>query len=260
MGGSLAADMDPRAVRVAFCGISHETNTFVTSALGLTPCGPGGFRPVRGEDVLALTGGSYMGGMLAAAGELGYEPVGLLYSNTQPSGTIADEAYESMRDEILTRLKEAMPVDVSATSTPPTTKFPVRDPMSDRAAASGRRDREPRRWRRRKLRRHRGRPRGKHTRDRRPVGTHRRHLVSAKPEIISSFSPLTTAYPDRLYMYTQSGFETFLRTTVCSLIPRDTSDIVCDYSDLHGNISPQMVADCEYLDQLWPNNCNCLHS
>ena len=28
-------------VRAAFCGISHETNTFVTSALGLTPRGPG---------------------------------------------------------------------------------------------------------------------------------------------------------------------------------------------------------------------------
>ena len=100
-------------VRVVFCGISHETNTFVTSALGLTGLGEGSFEPVLGERVLAMEGG-YLGGMVDVAGELGYELVGLLYGNTQPSGTISDVAYESMRDEILTRLTAAMPVDVVA--------------------------------------------------------------------------------------------------------------------------------------------------
>ena len=60
-------------VRVAFCGISHETNTFATSALGLTGFdtgeGHGGFRPVRGDAVVQRTGG-YTGGMVAAANEL----------------------------------------------------------------------------------------------------------------------------------------------------------------------------------------------
>jgi toxic protein SymE len=100
-------------VRVACCGISHETNTFVTSALGLTPLGPGGFSPVRGDAVLRLRGG-YLGGMMDAADELGYENVGLMYASTQPSGTIADAAYEAMRDEICARLRDAMPVDAVA--------------------------------------------------------------------------------------------------------------------------------------------------
>ena len=46
-------------VRVAFCGISHETNTFATAALGLTgfvtPT-TGGFRPARGDQVRPATG------------------------------------------------------------------------------------------------------------------------------------------------------------------------------------------------------------
>ena len=100
-------------VRVACCGISHETNTFVTSALGLTPLGPGGFSPVRGDAVLRLRGG-YLGGMMDAADELGYVSVGLMYASTQPSGTIADAAYEAMRDEICARLRDAMPVDAVA--------------------------------------------------------------------------------------------------------------------------------------------------
>lgn len=98
-------------VHAAFCGISHETNTFVTSALGLTSRGPGGFEPVVGDAVLELSG-SYLGGMISAADELGWDLTGLLFANTQPSGTIADTAYESMRDEIVARLRDAMPVDV----------------------------------------------------------------------------------------------------------------------------------------------------
>jgi microcystin degradation protein MlrC len=55
-----------------------------------------------------------MAGMLNAATELGYEKVGLLFAGTEPSGTIADLAYESLRDEIIERLKEAMPVSAVA--------------------------------------------------------------------------------------------------------------------------------------------------
>jgi microcystin degradation protein MlrC len=71
----------------------------------------GGFEPVVGDDVLHLSG-SYLGGMVSAANELGWDLTGLLFANTQPSGTIADVAYESMREEILARLRDAMPVDV----------------------------------------------------------------------------------------------------------------------------------------------------
>ena len=69
--------------------------------------------PIKGDDVVRMKGG-YMAGMLNAATELGYEKVGLLFGGTEPSGTIADTAYESMRDEVITRLKEAMPVSAVA--------------------------------------------------------------------------------------------------------------------------------------------------
>ena len=104
----------PKGLRAAFCGISHETNTFVTSALGLTPRGPGGFEPVVGDAVLRHRSATYLRGMVDAADELGFDLAGLLFANTQPSGTIADEAYESMRDEIISRLRDAMPVDIVA--------------------------------------------------------------------------------------------------------------------------------------------------
>ena len=46
----------------------------------------------------------YTGGMLDAARELGYDTVGLLFGITEPSGTISDAAYTSMRDELLAQV------------------------------------------------------------------------------------------------------------------------------------------------------------
>ena len=72
---------------------------------------PAGLTIVSLEQVLQLSG-SYLGGMISVGHELGWDLTGLLFANTQPSGTIADVAYEGMRDEILARLRDAMPVDV----------------------------------------------------------------------------------------------------------------------------------------------------
>ena len=36
------------------------------------------------------------------------------HRQTEPSGTISDAAFENMRDGLISRLKEAMPVDVVA--------------------------------------------------------------------------------------------------------------------------------------------------
>ena len=60
-------------VRVAFGGISHETNTFATRALGLTP--RAAFRPTTGAELLreARAARSYLGGMLDACDELGFQ-------------------------------------------------------------------------------------------------------------------------------------------------------------------------------------------
>ena len=35
-----------------------------------------------------------MGGMINAATEMGYEKVGLLFAQTEPSGTVSDAAFE----------------------------------------------------------------------------------------------------------------------------------------------------------------------
>ena len=95
-------------VRVAVGGISHETNTFATRALGLTELAA--FRPTTGSALLrsAAAARSYLGGMLDACAELDFEPVGLLFGITEPSGTIADAAFEMMRGELLARLAAAM--------------------------------------------------------------------------------------------------------------------------------------------------------
>ena len=91
-------------VRVAFGGISHETNTFATEALGLTTLEQ--FHPRTGNAVLGRgVGDGYMGGMVHQARELGYECVGLLFGVTEPSGTIADAAFEAMAGEFIDRLR-----------------------------------------------------------------------------------------------------------------------------------------------------------
>eukprot|EP00747_Dinoflagellata_sp_TGD_P216603 gnl/TRDRNA2_/TRDRNA2_89125_c0_seq1.p1 gnl/TRDRNA2_/TRDRNA2_89125_c0~~gnl/TRDRNA2_/TRDRNA2_89125_c0_seq1.p1 ORF type:complete len:520 (+),score=82.85 gnl/TRDRNA2_/TRDRNA2_89125_c0_seq1:41-1600(+) len=97
-------------VRVAFGGISHETNVLATAALGLTTLEK--FRPLKGDHVLRLQRlKSYMAGFLDVAEELGWERIGLLYGQTEPSGTIADAAFEQMRDELCDRLRASLPVD-----------------------------------------------------------------------------------------------------------------------------------------------------
>ena len=61
---------------------------------------------------LLRTASPYLRGMLdVCSAELSYEPVGLLFGITEPSGTIADGAFESMRDELLARLRAAMAED-----------------------------------------------------------------------------------------------------------------------------------------------------
>ena len=39
------------------------------------------------------------------------KPVGLLVAGAQPSGTIARETFEAFKAEILTRLRDAAPID-----------------------------------------------------------------------------------------------------------------------------------------------------
>ena len=47
----------------------------------------------------------WLGGMVRQARAFGYECVGLLMGNCEPSGTIADAAFEAMAGEFIDRLR-----------------------------------------------------------------------------------------------------------------------------------------------------------
>jgi microcystin degradation protein MlrC len=106
-------------LRVAIGGIEHETNSFATGALGPTVLADFsrgneiGAGPLMGEALLFTNRGvrSGIGGYMDTAPEVDAELLPLLYGSAAPSGTIADECYEYMRDELIARLEEAMPVD-----------------------------------------------------------------------------------------------------------------------------------------------------
>ena len=71
-----------------------------------------------------------IGGLVDAASDLGFSVVPLLFGSCEPAGTIAREAYESMRDELLDDLRAAMsdeviPAPPPHTHTPPPPLHPI---------------------------------------------------------------------------------------------------------------------------------------
>eukprot|EP01052_Picozoa_sp_SAG31_P009265 SAG31_NODE_484_length_15037_cov_9.974762_5_plen_536_part_00 len=105
-------------MRVAVAGFSHETNTYVDAATGLTE--RAAFAQLRGAAILehhaaaARPGGSVVGGFIAAARELGAELVPTFHCVAGPSGTVAWAAFAELRDEMLSALQDAMPFDALA--------------------------------------------------------------------------------------------------------------------------------------------------
>jgi microcystin degradation protein MlrC len=101
-------------LRLAVGGLSHETNALATSILGLTTVEH--FDITRGDEIIERYAGTrtYMGGILDAAHEINAEVVPVFHAVTAPSGTIAAEAYEAMRDELVEGIARAMPVDAVA--------------------------------------------------------------------------------------------------------------------------------------------------
>lgn len=101
-------------MRIAIGGISHETNTYANACFGLTELEA--FVVRRGDQVIRANEGtrSFIGGMLAAAEQLGAEVLPTLTAITQPSGTIARAAYDTLKAELLDRLAAVLPVDAVA--------------------------------------------------------------------------------------------------------------------------------------------------
>lgn len=94
-------------MRIAIAGISHETNTYCREETQLAD-----FRIARGEKILLARGTeTNVGGALDACEELGIEVVPIMVAGAQPSGTIARDAYDSMKDEILSVIRREAPID-----------------------------------------------------------------------------------------------------------------------------------------------------
>ncbi|MGH2376475.1 MAG: M81 family metallopeptidase [bacterium] len=96
--------------RIAFGGISHETNTFCP------PTTVEMFRERfwhRGEELVrhvrGIRGG--MGGMIEAAGRLGVDLIPTFSASAEPWGTITTDTYTTMVDELVSGLRHAMPLD-----------------------------------------------------------------------------------------------------------------------------------------------------
>ncbi len=84
-------------MRLAICGIRHETNTFSPLRAGIDD-----FHVLRGEEILA-------DGPWQAFDNVEWAPT--LVSKAQPHGLVLRDASESMADELVERLRRASPVD-----------------------------------------------------------------------------------------------------------------------------------------------------
>ena len=96
--------------RIAFGGISHETNTFCP------PTTVEMFRERfwhRGDELVQHTRGirSSLGGMLEAAERLGIDLVPTFSTSAEPWGTITRDAYATLVGELVKDLLQAMPFD-----------------------------------------------------------------------------------------------------------------------------------------------------
>lgn len=99
-------------MRIATGGIIHETSTCVETRTTLNS-----FEYdrgiVRGDDILSHFRGANVctGGFIDGAEKHGFELIGLLRASAFPSGLIVREDYDAMKNELLERLRAALPVD-----------------------------------------------------------------------------------------------------------------------------------------------------
>ena len=97
--------------RIAIGEISHETNTFCAEPTSVEPFKH--YEWQHGEEIIAAHRGnrSYVGGMLAAAEDLGVTAVPIFCASAYPSGTITAAAYQEMLGELVGGIERALPVD-----------------------------------------------------------------------------------------------------------------------------------------------------
>ena len=94
--------------RVALGAIFTECNQFGGEPIDLSWFERYELR--RGRDVLAAEDG-VVGGMLSVLAARGVEVAPLLFASTCPGGPLTRACYDPLKEELLTRLNEALPVD-----------------------------------------------------------------------------------------------------------------------------------------------------
>lgn len=101
--------------RIAVATFQHETNTFAPSPASFADFVAGGGWPgfCAGEEVLARVSGTNIpiAGFVDEIRRLGHDPVPLVFANATPSAHVADDAFERVMAELLSRLASAGPVD-----------------------------------------------------------------------------------------------------------------------------------------------------
>lgn len=101
--------------RIAFGGFLHETNTFAPSKAPLEAFLHGGGWPAlsRGDDIYAALKNVNIGasGFIENARARGWEMVPTLWCMASPSAEVTAEAFETLTDELVERIKAALPVD-----------------------------------------------------------------------------------------------------------------------------------------------------
>ena len=97
--------------RIAVGGIIHETNTFAPGQTTRADFVRQGMSD--GAAMVERMGGTptAIGGSLQGLAQVGYQSVPLLYATAMPSAMVTRETYESLRDDLLARLRSALPVD-----------------------------------------------------------------------------------------------------------------------------------------------------
>jgi microcystin degradation protein MlrC len=98
-------------LRIAIAGFLHETNTYASPMTSAED-----FEVWRGVEVRDHFVGTAtpVGGMLAAAEELGAVVVPLVHAWAEPGGTITDSAFLSLTEELLEAVRGALPLDLVA--------------------------------------------------------------------------------------------------------------------------------------------------
>jgi len=98
-------------MRLAALGLAHETNTFASQATDYASFEESGI--LRGDEIVRDYAESHatMAGFLEAREKLGVDVVPLLFTFTNPTGTITSDAFERICGEMLQMLRDQGPWD-----------------------------------------------------------------------------------------------------------------------------------------------------